>query len=111
RFYISPCHNDWDEYLPLLEFTYNSSKQTSTGYSPLFLDYGVNPPALVGLIDIPNHSTYVLVANPTIHAQRIVDNIASAPAHLRTAQSRQTTQYNKNHNQCASMLVIQCCCP
>ena len=38
--YITYKQDQWDEYLPAAEFTYNNSKQASSGYSPFELDCG-----------------------------------------------------------------------
>ena len=40
RAYVGSKPTKWERYLPILEFVYNSSKHTSTGYSPLMLMYG-----------------------------------------------------------------------
>ena len=37
--------SDWDEHLPLIEFAYNDSVHTATGYTPFFLDTGRHPRA------------------------------------------------------------------
>ena len=43
RAYINTKQNDWDDYLAAIEIAYNNSKQTSTGFSPFFLNYGQHP--------------------------------------------------------------------
>jgi hypothetical protein len=43
RHYINFRMTDWDSFLPILEFAYNSTPQSSTGYSPFFLLYGQQP--------------------------------------------------------------------
>ena len=43
RAFCVGLQNDWDEYLDLLEFAYNSAVNTTTGYSPFFLNYGREP--------------------------------------------------------------------
>jgi hypothetical protein len=40
RAYTSVKQDDWDELLPYAEIAYNSAKQSSTGYSPFYLNYG-----------------------------------------------------------------------
>ena len=38
--YVSKKQSNWEEYLPHLEFSYNSSKHSATGFSPIMLMYG-----------------------------------------------------------------------
>jgi hypothetical protein len=40
RSYVNAAGNDWDEYLPALELSFNSKRQASTGASPFTLVYG-----------------------------------------------------------------------
>lgn len=43
RAYVSPLHNNWDEYLIPAEFAYNNSLQASTGFTPFYLTNGRHP--------------------------------------------------------------------
>lgn len=49
--YVSKRQTNWKEYLPIVEFAYNSAKHSSTGYSPFMLMDGFQPraPYAVGL--------------------------------------------------------------
>ena len=51
RAYVSKKQTNWEDYLPILEFAYNSAKHVSTGFSPFMLMYGFQPrsPVTVGL--------------------------------------------------------------
>lgn len=51
RSYVSKKQSNWEEYLPILEFAYNSSKHSATGFTPFMLMYGFHPrsPMVVGL--------------------------------------------------------------
>ena len=40
RSYVNAAGNDWDEYLPALELSFNSKQQASTGAAPFTLVYG-----------------------------------------------------------------------
>lgn len=43
--YVSKWKTNWEEYLPILELAYNSSKHLAMGYSPFMLMYGFQPQA------------------------------------------------------------------
>jgi hypothetical protein len=43
RHFVSPRQDDWDLWLPLVEFAINNAVQESTGFTPFFLNYGVHP--------------------------------------------------------------------
>ena len=43
RHYVSFKLDDWDEWLPILEFAYNSTPQKSTGFTPFYLVLGYHP--------------------------------------------------------------------
>jgi hypothetical protein len=43
RHFVHPMHDDWDKYLPVLEFAYNSSVNPSTKHTPFFLNTGRDP--------------------------------------------------------------------
>ena len=41
--YVSRFQSNWEDYLSILEFSYNSAKHVSTGFSPFMLMYGFHP--------------------------------------------------------------------
>ncbi|MCO5557840.1 hypothetical protein L7F22_011412 [Adiantum nelumboides] len=43
RSYVSKKQSNWEDYLPILEFAYNSSKHSATGFTPFMLMYGFQP--------------------------------------------------------------------
>ncbi|MCO5590680.1 hypothetical protein L7F22_044654 [Adiantum nelumboides] len=51
RSYVSKKQLNWEDYLPILEFAYNSSKHLPTGFTPFMLMYGfqLRSPMAVGL--------------------------------------------------------------
>ncbi|KAL6417477.1 hypothetical protein ACFW04_012705 [Cataglyphis niger] len=38
--YVGKKHRRWDEYIPQLQFAYNTARQAATGYTPAFLVHG-----------------------------------------------------------------------
>jgi transposase InsO family protein len=43
RIFVNHKQDNWVDWLPLAEFSYNDKKNASTGYTPFFLDMGQNP--------------------------------------------------------------------
>jgi transposase InsO family protein len=43
RSYVSSRQDDWDTYLVYIEFAYNNSVNTSTGFSPFVLQFAQSP--------------------------------------------------------------------
>ena len=50
RAYIGKCHNNWDERLDMVEFTYNNSVHSSSCYTPFYLCYGRHPVSSINLV-------------------------------------------------------------
>ena len=40
RAYVTKKKTNWEDFLPILEFTYNSAKHVTTRFSPFMLMYG-----------------------------------------------------------------------
>jgi hypothetical protein len=60
RHYTNFRMDDWDTFLPILEFAYNSTPQVSTGFSPFFLLYGRHPKDPLSL-SLPSSSNNLTV--------------------------------------------------
>ncbi|TDL13788.1 hypothetical protein BD410DRAFT_708336, partial [Rickenella mellea] len=43
RAMVQPDQTDWPEKLPMVEFALNSSINSSTGFAPFELNYGIMP--------------------------------------------------------------------
>jgi hypothetical protein len=51
RAYVHPNHDDWSNWLPFVEFAYNSSIHSSTHQSPFYANYGFNPTTPASLLN------------------------------------------------------------
>ena len=98
RSYVNYKTNDWDEHLVYCEMAYNNSVQSSTGYSPYYMNYGVH-------MRLPVHMTNAQVnrmsTNETANQMFIHMNdiLATAKNNLQHAQERQTRNANKHRQQ------------
>ena len=48
--HVGKSQNDWDDKLGMIEFAYNNSIHSSSGYSPFYLCYGRHPVSPVNLL-------------------------------------------------------------
>jgi hypothetical protein len=89
----------WDDYLPLVEYAYNSSVHRSTKQTPFELDFGYEPPLPLDLIaDLQrpqaNESARTLQGRKFVEQlQRI---LGVARDELRDTQDKQTAEANKS---------------
>ena len=61
RAYMGKRQNDWDDRLGMIEFAYNNSIHSYSGYSPFYLCYGrhpVSPVYLLSQVESKNEATY-----------------------------------------------------
>ncbi|KAL3675441.1 hypothetical protein R1sor_025389 [Riccia sorocarpa] len=87
----------WDNLLPLVEFAYNNSTNSSTGATPFFLMYGEHPLTPAGLLGRGSPTpitTKVEAVNEFV--SRIQEGVARAKIKLQIAQNRQK-QYADQH--------------
>jgi hypothetical protein len=90
RCYVTFAQNDWDTLLPLLEFAYNDSLQTSTGYTPFYLEYGRNPRSPRDLLtDVAPSAASMLLQTP--HALLPSDSVHSTDLAAVRAQASLAT--------------------
>jgi hypothetical protein len=77
----------WDEHLAAAEIAFNNSKQSSTGFTPFFLNYGYHPhlPLQTAMRDAGVCSNPAAVDT----VQQLHDNVEKAKTHLRHAQEAQ----------------------
>ena len=94
RAYTNYQQNDWDEKLVAAEIAYNNSVQTSTGFSPFFLNSGQHPNLPISqAIREADAST-----NPSANEMLtdIPDALRQAKENIAAAQNRQQ-QYANQH--------------
>jgi hypothetical protein len=96
-----PTHNqaNWDDYLPLAEYAYNSSVHRSTKRMPVELDLGYEPPLPLDLIA----DLQLLQANESVKTlqgreffEQLQRILGVAKDELRNAQDKQTAEANKS---------------
>ena len=78
----------WEDLLPLAEFAYNNTKQTSTGQTPFFLNYGQDP-LTPGNLAIDNATPTLQVPAADEWLQRLNQALADAQASLERAADNQ----------------------
>ena len=91
RAFVHPRQDDWEEYLPLVEFAYNNSKQASTKFTPFYLNYGRHPVTPI------SSALQVDSAMPAVDKwlQQLKDAQEQAEKHILHAQETMKTQVDK----------------
>lgn len=87
RGYVNVVGDDWERYLPSLEFAVNDSVTRTTGFTPFQLEFGQDPitPLAMALGRVPQgHSTI----------ERMRDTLATARRVLREVTERETAAEN-----------------
>ena len=85
RAFVNHKQDNWDRLLPFVEFAINSSQQSSTGNTPFFLNYGLDPKAPPNFL-LPNNPK----SNSSGWLKARTDAIQIAQDALVAAQARQT---------------------
>ncbi len=98
RAYVSPRHDDWDVWLPVLELALNNARNDSTGFSPFFLNHGRHAAMP---IDRAVRTPVVAGSNAAADqlVERIYTDVATARNNIRAAQQRQSLQANKHRRE------------
>ena len=89
RNYVSINHDDWDNYLPLIEFAVNNSKGTSTGQSPFYLNYGEHPKLPIDTLTPDSNVEHVQTL-----LNKLKDNVQLAKEELMKSQANQIKYAN-----------------
>ena len=94
RSYVNARQNDWDQHLTALEIAYNNSKQSSTGFTPFYLNYGQHPSfplsssALMKLKDNGSNE------QAEVMLERLFDDLTVAEKNMKKAQDQQEQYTN-----------------
>ena len=98
RAYVTPHHDDWDEYLGAVEFAFNDSEHASTGYTPFFLNTGQHPvtPFSFTLENQNHHATTPANEEAEEFVKRLKTHTERAKELLKTAQQRQAKYANQH---------------
>ena len=91
RLFVNYRQDDWTEWLALAEFNYNDKVQSSTGYSPFFLNYGRHPHK-----DSEPRST-AWTKSAEVFASRMKNLTKDATAALAHAAEDMKRYYDKYH--------------
>lgn len=94
RAYVNYQQDDWTDWLPLAEFAYNNSRQSSTEQSPFFLNYGFHP--RFNASSTPSSQVSVSFQAQE-HASLIQKNLEEASDKIKHAQDIQAKYYNAKH--------------
>lgn len=94
RCYVNSTQNDWERFLPGLEFAYNNSINESTKHTPFYLAYGQHPVSIsdilhTDIVDSENRATTNFLAE-------IQKATALAKTAIRQAMDSNIIPYNKN---------------
>ena len=95
--YVSLDQQDWDRHLPLLQFSYNTTKNASTNYTPFFLVHGREARLPVDVqFEIPSLDTE---GNITYYPYMLKDKLAAARViakeNITKSQERSSKYYNE----------------
>ena len=85
---------DWEQLLSTVEITINSSPNSSTGYTPFYLNYGFHPVAPIELLAGDEKSVVEAVTN---FVERICSLWNKAKENLQKSVVKQARLYDKKH--------------
>jgi hypothetical protein len=86
RSFCSYKQNDWDQFLHIVEFGINDTRNSSTGYTPFYLLHGQHPK---NLLSLSNHT-------PSLDAQTLQSLLSVVRDKIQIAQNRQAEIANRH---------------
>jgi hypothetical protein len=89
RIYCDYQQDDWHQLLPLAEFVYNNTQNSSTRVSPFFANYGYHPRCSV-TVATPEQT------NPA--AETLVDKLQAIHAELKVNLQQAQERYKRQHD-------------
>lgn len=88
RIYCDFHQDDWHDLLPLAEFVYNNAKNSSTGISPFYANYGYNPRATARV-----QTTDSAYEHPA--AESLLAHLSQVQTRLRTTLAEAQATYKR----------------
>ena len=99
RAYVGYRQDDWDGWLPLVEFTYNNAKQASTGLSPFYCDLGQHPLVPSSLTMHTEFSDITRVDATADYLRHMAEIMMEAQSAIAEAQERQAYYANQHRRE------------
>jgi hypothetical protein len=94
---VNAYHSDWDEHLPLAQFSYNNSVSASTKFTPFQIVYGYNPITPMNVFDKQPAEDEPEVIEVEKYIGRCRDIIKCSAENIKKSQEQQTKFYNQKH--------------
>lgn len=92
RNYVNHRQDDWEQWLPSIEFSYNSTIHSSIGMSPFEADLGWSPHA----VGVPSKLLNIQCPSSMTFAENLVSIGGQVQDNLRAAAEKQKVQYDKS---------------
>jgi hypothetical protein len=92
--FVNDKHDDWDRYVSLSTFAYNTARQESTGFSPFYLVYGRQA---VLPMDVSLRQGLDLSVDAATVIRRVDEARKLAAERIKGAQKKQKDRYDKSH--------------
>jgi hypothetical protein len=93
RVFCDYQQDDWNQLLPLAEFTYNNAQHASTQVSPFFANYGYHPRCTLKVTLPQSQET-----TPNPAADEIVDKFKRIHEHIRINLQDAQAKYKQRHD-------------